>query len=129
FLATIPTGAAGSEIFLARANYREHAGNYAAAAEDIAKAAGYMRDIAEAAALGFRRAILLQKAGRPEQALREVELLLRGGEPQAVLRVQVFLKNAGRAVEINGTYDVATRKALLDCFADSQCSEGLGKKT
>ena len=33
----------------------------------------------EAAALGFRRAILLQKVGMPDQARRERKLLLRGG--------------------------------------------------
>ena len=32
------------EIYLARAEYREHAGNNAGAAEDIAKAVGYTQD-------------------------------------------------------------------------------------
>ena len=54
-----------------------------------------------------------------------MELLLRGGDVQMVLRIQVLLKNAGHSIEINGNYDLPTREALVDCFADPECSDVL----
>lgn len=129
FAATLPAGAIDSEIYLARAGYLEHAGNYSGAADDIAKAVGLTRDKQEAESLNFRRAILIQKSGNPEKALREMELLLRSGGVQMVLRIQVLLKNAGHPIEINGAYDLPTREALVDCIADPECGEVLGEKS
>lgn len=129
YLQSIPPEMAVADLFAARGAYREAAGAYAGAAEDLARAAA-MSDPEQASAFAFRRVFLLHKAGLPDKALREIELLLRKGDARMVLRLQVFLKNEGRdGVEITGQFDDITRKALLNCLAEAACGGALGRKS
>ena len=54
-----------------------------------------------------------------------IHISLPGHETLLALRTA----NALLSIEVNGTYDLPTREALADCFADPECSVILGKKS
>lgn len=127
YVDSLPASMIDLELLADRATYLEAAGRFAEAAEDLRKAAaiGYP-DLSNQ--YQTRRAIVLVKAGRTDEAREEFEALLRRGDLNAVLRIQVFLKNQGYdVVTIDGKYNDGTKSAVAQCLKDERCSEGLGQ--
>ncbi len=127
YIDSLPASMIDLELLADRALYLEAAGRFAEAAEDLKKAAaiGYP-DLSNQ--YQTRRAIVLVKAGRANEAREEFDALLRRGDLNSVLRIQVFLKNQGyESVMIDGKYNDGTKSAVAQCLKDERCSEGLGQ--
>ena len=53
--------------------------------------------------------------------------ILRSGKPKSVLRVQVYLKNQGFNVAIDGKVSPKLEAALNDCLEKKGCIEAFGQ--
>ena len=76
----------------------------------------------------FKRAVLYQRQGKEQLAGEDFSKALGSGDRQAILRMQVYLRNQGFAeVEINGMTSSGLLKSISTCLAAVKCAAGLGK--
>ena len=114
-----------SDLLAQRAEANEKIGRFADAAKDMA-AAARLAAPEKRAALYVRQSVMLQRAGRNDEATKKMTEALDGADLRTVLRVQVFLRDHGYVdVEITGKMDPVTHKAAVSCFAKPECGSGI----
>jgi hypothetical protein len=75
-----------------------------------------------------RAAMLRATAGKGDDARDTFRNILRSGKIQAILRIQVFLRNNGfDEVKIDGKPSAALDMALDQCLRNKDCVSGLGQ--
>jgi tetratricopeptide (TPR) repeat protein len=74
----------------------------------------------------FQRALLLAQLGRAKDADADIGTLLRAGGKQAVLRVQLYLRQHGFPdVRVDGERSSGFDDAFRACIVDQACGRGL----
>ena len=111
-----------------RAKFLEAAGEYAKAADDLDRAVkifgpGYPTN----EQLLAHAAMLRAKGGDTQVAGDSFRDMLRQGKPQTILRIQVFLKNSGFDVAIDGKVSPKLQAALDSCLEKKGCIEAFGQ--
>jgi hypothetical protein len=76
--------------------------------------------------LYVRRAILLARVGRPDDAMRDIDSVVAIGSQRPILRMQAYLRAHGFAgLRIDGKRSAALDDALKACYIDNVCWPGL----
>jgi tetratricopeptide (TPR) repeat protein len=120
-----------------RAVVRAQFGDLAGAVDDLGAILGEpgkVTNITPAAAmfgdLYLQRAILLVTVGRPDDAMRDLDTIAAIGGPQALLRLQVYLRGHGFPdVAIDGKRSESFDDAIKACFVDKACGRGLVRRS
>jgi len=74
----------------------------------------------------LRRAILLTQLGRKEETVKDIDTLLSAGGKQAVLRIQLYLRQQGFPdVKIDGERNAGFDSALHVCLINQACLRGI----
>jgi tetratricopeptide (TPR) repeat protein len=120
-LEKMPAEQRSSYYYEVRASFYKEGGVYEKAAADFAEAA-LRAEPPERSRFQLERAMLLLRAGKVDESQRAITALLRTGSLNAILRVQVHLRNSGfEEVEITGKFSDAMLPALDKCFENESC--------
>jgi len=121
------------EGFQIRAIVRAMSGNYAGALDDLNTILDQPSDQPSMlpAGRGFvelyvQRAIALTRTGKPAEAKRDLESIVRFGGVRAVLQMQVYLRSHGFPdVKLDGARSDQLDDALQACFINDACGRGI----
>lgn len=128
YMNSLPDQARFFLYFESRATYLEALGRVGEAAADLEQAALRAPPPFRAKYLSKRDALLLLARG-PARSATDFEEIMAKGDLNTILRVQVFLRNAGMDfVGITGVYDDATRQGLQKCLSDMECGKKVGSR-
>lgn len=111
-----------------RAQLYEAAGRAGDAAKDYERAVNlYGPGFVGADEYRAKAAMLRASAGDATAARDTFRDLIRSGKLKSILRIQVFLKNNGYDIDIDGTVSPSLERALEQCLSDSDCSATMGQ--
>jgi tetratricopeptide (TPR) repeat protein len=128
YMNALPENRRDFPLFEMRATYLEALGRISEAVDDLDQAALRSPEFFRAKYQSKRDALLLLSRG-PAQSPINFEEAMAKGSLNTILRVQVFLRNAGMDfVGITGVYDDATRLGLQKCLADMGCGKKVGSR-
>ncbi|MEH2568571.1 tetratricopeptide (TPR) repeat protein [Bradyrhizobium sp. AZCC 2289] len=121
------------DAFQIRAIVRAMSGNYAGALDDLNAILAKPEDQPPMlpAGPGFvdlyvQRAIALTRTGKPAEAKRDLESIVRFGGVRAVLQMQVYLRSHGFPdVKLDGARSDQLDDALQACFINDACGRGI----
>jgi tetratricopeptide (TPR) repeat protein len=76
--------------------------------------------------LVLKRAMLLYRVGRGDEAMADMGAVLNGGDKPAILRIQLFLRRNGFAeVPLDGLHSDALDASLKACFLSKACGRSI----
>lgn len=122
-----------SEALQIRAVVRATSGNYAGALDDLNAILGKPEDPSpmvsgrpEFVDLYIQRALALVRTGKPAEAKRDLESIVRYGGARAVSRMQLYLRSHGFPdVKLDGVRSDQLDDAILACFVNDACGRGI----
>jgi tetratricopeptide (TPR) repeat protein len=116
-----------------RAIVAASSGDYAGALDDLNVILDRPKDQPVALATGrdfvdlyIQRALALTRIGKPAEAKRDLDAIVRFGGVRAVLQMQVYLRSHGFPdLKLDGARSDELDDALQACFVDNACGRGI----
>jgi len=123
-------------VYVMRAGVHQRLGNAAAALEDLDSliygpkgGMPFATGGDQLAGFFMQRALVHSDLGRTSEAAHDMLNAARLAGKQKLLRLQVYLRQNGLTVPVDGTASDTLKDAIETCFRQEQCRRGLGQPT